>query len=161
MPKVTVDGALGKIAVRTRSAPRQLLQVPGSGKGASGSANTAHQSLLDDLLTGQNAGGGGEATSDKPLDRRALLTITEHVYDVVLDLEQMKRIHQTLLNEIGMLKRVLEEKPDEEPAQERLSTLEANLKRWENDYAEKVDNLWRGLRVMDPLDAWWASLSLR
>lgn len=158
---MTVDGALGKIAVRTRSAPRQLLQVGNGKAAASGAAGTAHQTLLADLLSG--GGGAGQAASTsssggtsagKPLDRRALLVVVEDMYDIVLDLEQMKRIHPRILFGIEQLERVVADQPEADEPKERLEEMRGNLKRWERDYAEKVDNLWRAMHVMDPLDAW-------
>lgn len=96
---VSPDGTLGRIAIRTRSAPRQLLQVqPGTVGAASPSTG---QALLANLTTGGDA--SSQETRSKPLSHRSILVILEQVYDAVLDLEQLRRIQPGLL---GTLKHV-------------------------------------------------------
>jgi DNA topoisomerase 2-associated protein PAT1 len=99
---VSLDGALGKIALRTRSAPRQLLQVPTASPASS--TPSASSALLAGLITSGtdhhhvsiDANGHGE-----PLSHRAVLAIVEEIYDSVLDLEQLRRIQPALLANVA------------------------------------------------------------
>ena len=87
---MNLDGALGKIALRTRSAPRQLLQV-------SGAAPSAGHTLLAGLISGSAENTATSNGERKPLTHRAVLIILEQIYDSVLDLEQLKRTQPGLL----------------------------------------------------------------
>lgn len=122
---LSLDGALGKIATRTRSAPRPLLQVkpaataatpasipedgtaPSSGGSAAAPEPKRGVSTGQSLLTGAGlmtlsksastvkAAASAEATG--PLSYRQALTIIEEIYDCVLDLEQLRRLQPALL----------------------------------------------------------------
>lgn len=97
---VSLDGALGKIALRTRSAPRQLLQV-------SSTTPSSHHALLAGLNTaGESApSSADDANAQKPpLAHRAILSIVEQIYDAVLDLEQMRRSQPALLAQVAAAK---------------------------------------------------------
>ena len=114
---VNLDGALGKIALRTRSAPRQLLQV-------SGAAPSAGHTLLAGLI----AGGVETTTSNgerKPLTHRAVLIILEQIYDSVLDLEQLKRIQPGLIAAARMAAA-----NEEDPASEAVAQTKFALEEW-------------------------------
>ncbi|GAA5991415.1 hypothetical protein JCM10908_003303 [Rhodotorula pacifica] len=120
---LSLDGALGKIATRTRSAPRPLLQVRpaaaavpasiGEENGAPSTSGTAEsRDLKRGVSTGQSllTGAGLISTSSAvsatpamstsevagPLSFRQALKIIEDVYDCVLDLEQLRRIQPAL-----------------------------------------------------------------
>lgn len=103
---VSLEGALGKISSRTRSAPRQLLQVkPGTKSTSSTSAGTA---LLAGLISqsegnAANNSTGNEATG-APLSHRAACAILERVYDAVLELEQLRRVQPNVVGAEAALK---------------------------------------------------------
>ncbi|GAA5849220.1 hypothetical protein JCM9279_005829 [Rhodotorula babjevae] len=134
---LSLDGALGKIATRTRAAPRPLLQVkpssssvPGAA-GAGGDKDGAESSKQDEakggVSTGQSllAGAGLISASssssaaakasapaagvDGPLSHRDALVIIEQVYDCVLDLEQLRRIQPQLHGQEHQLRQQLEQ----------------------------------------------------
>lgn len=104
---MSLDGALGKIALRTRSAPRQLLQVKTDAGSSSLAPSTGH-ALLAGLISQSDAVAalpGAEATANGvPLSHRAVLTIVERIYDSVLDLEQLRRIQPALYGAQAVLK---------------------------------------------------------
>lgn len=98
---MSLDGALGKIALRTRSAPRQLLQV------SSSTPSSGHHALLAGLNTAgeSSAPASNDGDAQKPpLAHRAILTIVEQIYDAVLDLEQMRRGQPALLSQLAAAK---------------------------------------------------------
>lgn len=83
---MSLDGALGKIALRTRSAPRQLLQV----------STSAGHTQLAGLISHTSTSTAVEGRKE-PLSHRAVLIALEQIYDNVLDLEQLKRVQSNLL----------------------------------------------------------------
>ncbi|GAA5878919.1 hypothetical protein JCM1840_000840 [Sporobolomyces johnsonii] len=166
---LSLDGALGKIATRTRSAPRPLLQVKPSSSAVvpSASSSGSHapstgQSLLAGagLITGQtNAPGSGvpaATAATGPLSHRAALAIIEKVYDAVLDLEQLRRIQPALLATEATLKEQIEQMTVEgevkEGLRERFDDATKAVREGEEKYQELVGALWENLHVMDPLD---------
>ncbi|GAA5939285.1 hypothetical protein JCM1841_004845 [Sporobolomyces salmonicolor] len=166
---LSLDGALGKIATRTRSAPRPLLQVkpasmavaPSASSSGSNAPSTG-QSLLAGagLITGQtNAPGSGALAATAatgPLSHRAALAIIEKVYDAVLDLEQLRRIQPALLATEATLKEQIEQMTVEgevkDGLRERFDNATKAVREGEEKYQELVGALWENLHVMDPLD---------
>lgn len=167
---VSLDGALGKIALRTRSAPRQLLQVSSSPAPTTPSAG--HQSLLAGLNTADDSTPSA-ADNDRqkpPLTYRAILAIVEQIYDAVLDLEQMRRSQPALLAGAAAAK---EHEPEGSPEITRteeavaewsvLFFVDVSIVRGFPDrvvlfsrdlkYAELAATLWKTLRVMEPLNS--------
>ncbi|GAA5891812.1 hypothetical protein JCM8208_002898 [Rhodotorula glutinis] len=135
---LSLDGALGKIATRTRAAPRPLLQVkpssssvPGAAAAAGGDkdgADSKQDEAKGGVSTGQSllAGAGlisasssssaaaaktsaPAAGADGPLSHRDALVIIEQVYDCVLDLEQLRRIQPQLHGQEHQLRQQLEQ----------------------------------------------------
>lgn len=79
---MSLDGALGKIALRSRSAPRQLLQVT-----PSNSSNNIAEA----------AGSTAKPATQKPaLTQRQVLLALEKLYSLVLEMEQVKRLQTGL-----------------------------------------------------------------
>ncbi|KLO11600.1 hypothetical protein SCHPADRAFT_998761 [Schizopora paradoxa] len=140
----SLQGALGKTAGRSyKAAPRQLLQVDGSGssdsaaphphghisredakESAAGAAKEAAKIGREAL--GNQSDGSGVIRKD-PLTRRQTLLMLEGLYDILLKLEQMRR---------------------DQPA----PTDEIRLHDWEILYAEEIQKLWDGLQIMVPLE---------
>lgn len=121
---VAPDGTLGKIATRTRSAPRQLLQV-------STSAPSTGQDLLANLMSGGGISSVPSSGSSGQLSHRSILVILEQVYDAVLDLEQLRRIHPGLLTMLKLHSFVEEEGQEIGEVQaERIAEATLALERW-------------------------------
>ncbi|KAI0305845.1 topoisomerase II-associated protein PAT1 [Multifurca ochricompacta] len=136
-----LQGALGKTSGRSyKAAPRQLLQVD-----SSNSSSHAHISK-EDAIRKHGEGAAKEAakigaealgvTADPddtarrdPLSTKEALTILEYLYDLVLDIEQIRR-EQSGLDAEGT---------------EAAET-------WNKRYSELVQQLWDDLRVMVPLE---------
>jgi len=181
---LSLDGALGKIATRTRAAPRPLLQVKPSSSSVPGAAaggadkDGADSSKQDEakggVSTGQSllAGAGLISASssaakasaapaagvDGPLSHRDALVIIEQVYDCVLDLEQLRRIQPQLHGQEHQLRQQLEQMTVEGGVKDglvaRCDEASAAVRESEDKYRELVARLWDSLHVMDPLDAW-------
>ncbi|GAA6011782.1 hypothetical protein JCM11491_000749 [Sporobolomyces phaffii] len=174
---LSLDGALGKIATRTRSAPRPLLQVtpsstavpsssslPGDGDKSAGSpppGTTPSHNTGESLLTGAGlvaaSSTAAPSETDGPLTHRAALAIIEKLYDVILDLEQLRRVQPALLATQAGLREQFEQMTVEgevkENMKERYDEAKANVEAGDAKYEELRESLWTGLRVMDPLDA--------
>jgi len=137
----SLQGALGKTSGRSyKAAPRQLLQVDPSNspththisredtirKHGEGAAKEAAKIGVEAL--GVTADPDNTACED-PLTTKEALKILEHLYDLVLDIEQLRR-EQSSLNE---------EDPEE-------------VGTWNGRYSELIQQLWDNLRVMVPLE---------
>lgn len=185
---VALDGALGKIATRTRSAPRPLLQVkpttsllPGGGVPPNSSAVSASaaaeskegpstgQSLLKGagLITTQatsspSAPQNEFSTPAGPLSYRSTLAIVEKIYDCVLDLEQLRRIQPQLQATVGGLEMQREQMVEGEVKEQmgqRVEEAKAAVGQAQAKEAELREKLWSEMRVMEALDAWFVPLS--
>ncbi|KAH7914818.1 topoisomerase II-associated protein PAT1 [Hygrophoropsis aurantiaca] len=140
----SLQGALGKTSGRSyKAAPRQLLQVDASG--ASPTLTPAHLHISKEDAVRDNGEGaareaaklgrealGNAAATDgvirkDPLTQRQILVTLESLYDLVLNVEQLRR-----------------DQPPEE---------EANFfATWSRSYNELVEQVWNGLQVMVPLE---------
>ncbi|EIW79273.1 hypothetical protein CONPUDRAFT_59162 [Coniophora puteana RWD-64-598 SS2] len=142
----SLQGALGKTSGRSyKAAPRQLLQVDAAS--ASPTLSGAHPHISKDEVAAATADGAGvareaaklgrEALGDfgtgngvihkDPLTHRQVLVLLESLYDLVLDVEQLRR--------------------DQPPPEEE----EAHLV-WSQQYGQRVEEIWEGLKVMVPLE---------
>ena len=131
---VALEGALGKISLRTKSGPRQALQVGG---GPKTKYHLVEPSTLPHPRAAQIS-----ATSSKT----TLLNL-EHIYDIILELEQSRRLQLQLETQSSSNARGGHlQDPDE-----REATAKA-LKSTSELYREQVERLWTALRVMDPLE---------
>ncbi|MBW0476948.1 hypothetical protein O181_016663 [Austropuccinia psidii MF-1] len=132
MSQVTLEGALGKIALRTRSAPRQMLQVQptSSDNLATAAGGENHPGALSSSLPKMK-----QSTPGQPaMHRRKILMSLERLYSVILEVEQLRRTQPSL-----------QSASSDEPDQNKLLT------NWETQYVAKKDEIWRQLRVLDPL----------
>ncbi|SCV68000.1 BQ2448_121 [Microbotryum intermedium] len=169
--QLSLDGALGKIALRTRSAPRQMLQVKPEAAGANGStkkvsAEDKHSTpstgshLLEGLVTQSSDATKAASVDDgKPLSHRSVLAILEKVYDAVLDLEQLRRIQRQLLGAAAAAKDHHASALAANVSEEVQTNLEQHVVEsqravddWTEKYDQLVKKLWTELRVMEPLD---------
>ena len=92
--QLSLDGALGKIAIRTRSAPRPLLQVD-SKRSSTSAEELGAAAAVNSLSSSLNRGNPASANR-AALDRRQVLIALERVYDLVLQLEQSRRAQPSL-----------------------------------------------------------------
>ncbi|KAG6374836.1 topoisomerase II-associated protein PAT1 [Boletus reticuloceps] len=144
----SLQGALGKTSGRSyKAAPRQLLQVDSGNATATLSGTHPHISREDgqghSLSTnsdgaireaaklgrealGDVAGQDGVVRKD-PLTRREVLVAIESLYDLVLNIEQLRR-----------------NQPFEEDDEAVLA--------WQADYEDLVEEIWVGLNVLVPLE---------
>lgn len=126
-------GALGKTSSKTNSrAPRQVLQVP---------SNESTKASAKDVLSSLEKGGFASSLLNGPqpaLTRRQSLIASEKLYDYVLNLESLRRNQPQPIQPT-------EENPNPEQPYEEMSL-------WEQEFNFNVDELWKGLRVMEPLE---------
>lgn len=124
--QVSLEGALGKITSLTVRNPRQVLQVPSNNNSESTAAAA-------------NTTGSPETGSDKPVsvkqsatvDKRHVLKITEDMYTIVLELEQMRRQGPPQARH-----------EDEQNEKDRVEA-------FNEKYAAKVEKLWKTLRLTE------------
>jgi len=132
MSQVSLEGALGKISLRTRSAPRQMLQVQPTSSDdlttAAGGEN--HPGALAGALPNTSPISAGQPA----MRHRQILMSLERLYSTVLEVEQLRRTHPN-------------------PQSNGLDMQEANsqLEDWEAQYASQKEKVWKQLRVLDPL----------
>ncbi|SCZ91426.1 BZ3500_MvSof-1268-A1-R1_Chr1-2g01401 [Microbotryum saponariae] len=169
--QLSLDGALGKIALRTRSAPRQMLQVKPDAAGANGSSKkgsaedkdskpSTGSHLLEGLVTQSSVAANATSADDgKPLSHRSVLAILEKVYDAVLDLEQLRRIQPQLLGAAAAAKDHHASAVAANASEEVQANLEQHVvesqkavDEWTEKYDQLANKLWTELRVMEPLD---------
>ncbi|KAM0793635.1 hypothetical protein ACM66B_001067 [Microbotryomycetes sp. NB124-2] len=146
-----IEGALGKIASRTRSTPRQLLQVkPGVNGEHDSSAGTA---LLAGLVAqSSDAQDVTTRTETLPLTHRAACAILEKLYDIVLELEQLRRLQPQLLASQSSLSDQAVGQDPESRVHQLLDNANRAVESWTADYERGVQQLWSGLRIMEPLE---------
>ncbi|TIA86796.1 hypothetical protein E3P99_03560 [Wallemia hederae] len=125
-------GALGKTtSTKTNSrAPRQVLQISNDDTSLASSKASAK-----DVLSSLEKGYSIDSNSNTPLPaltRRQCLIASEKLYDHVLALESLIR-----------------SKPG---ANQEGEVSEQDVQAWQNEYNKSVDGLWKGLRVMEPLE---------
>jgi DNA topoisomerase 2-associated protein PAT1 len=135
---VSLDGALGKIALRTRSAPKQLLQVsksPSTPSLAEGAASPL--SLLS--KAGKADGQQGSLTG---MTKRVALLEIEQLYSIILELEQIKRMQP----QVNLLATAQGEMQHEH---------QAALAASQRKYATLVAEMWDKLHVTKPLETRW------
>ncbi|KAG1850650.1 topoisomerase II-associated protein PAT1 [Suillus subluteus] len=138
----SLQGALGKTSGRSyKAAPRQLLQVDASSATPTMSGTHPHISKEDGNgaaqeaaklgreALGQAAGSDGVVRKD-PLTQRQTLVVLEGLYDLVLNIEQLRRDQP------------LEEDEEDEEA----------FVSWSATYNDLVEQIWMNLKVMLPLE---------
>ncbi|KAG0705559.1 topoisomerase II-associated protein PAT1 [Suillus ampliporus] len=138
----SLQGALGKTSGRSyKAAPRQLLQVDASSATPTMSGTHPHISKEDGNgaaqeaaklgreALGQAAGSDGVVRKD-PLTQRQTLVVLEGLYDLVLNIEQLRR-----------------DQPLEEDEED-----EESYAAWSATYNDLVEQIWSNLKVMVPLE---------
>jgi len=142
----SLQGALGRTSGRSyKAAPRQLLQVDPNNVATSPTLSHAHAHISKEDAPWTDGEGaakeaaklGREALGDaaptagvvrkEPLSHRQVLVILESLYDLVLEVEQLRR----------------DQPPQHDPDA---------YEEWELSYNGLVEQLWVGLRVMVPLE---------
>ncbi|CAO0789595.1 unnamed protein product [Mucor circinelloides] len=130
--QVSLEGALGKITSLTVRNPRQVLQVPSSNN--SESTATATASTAAAATTGGSPEKANKPVPVKPsatVDKRHVLKITEDMYTIVLELEQMRRQGPPQARH-----------EDEQDEKDRIEA-------FNEKYAAKVEKLWKTLRLTE------------
>ncbi|KAG0145675.1 hypothetical protein CROQUDRAFT_658333 [Cronartium quercuum f. sp. fusiforme G11] len=133
MSQLSLEGALGKIALRTRSAPRQMLQVQRAASSddlATAAGGENHPGTLSSALPKKVPAIPGQPA----MTRRHVLMSLERLYSAVLEVEQLRRTQPALLS--------ASDTPD---SQKNI------LEQWEVQYADRKERIWKQLRVLDPL----------
>ncbi|CAO3668976.1 unnamed protein product [Rhizopus microsporus] len=120
--QVSLEGALGKITSLTVRNPRQVLQVANAHAAHADSGHTLHDS--------HSTSASQKAKTN--IDRRQVLKLTEDLYTIVLEIEQMRRQ--------GPPKGA--EEDDEADAVEE----------FHQALADKVEKLWNSLRLSESAD---------
>ncbi|KNZ57679.1 hypothetical protein VP01_2100g1 [Puccinia sorghi] len=148
MSQVSLEGALGKISLRTRSAPRQLLQVqPTSSDDLTTAAGVRcvmrnlkrrYASQIDlprilVYLTSYQISAGQPA-----MRHRQILMSLERLYSTVLEVEQLRRTHPNPQSN-GL---------DMEEAKSQLEDWLVVF--WEAQYGSQKEKVWKQLRYSDP-----------
>lgn len=95
---MSLDGALGKIAVRGKSAPKPTLQVSLSNQQEAVGATGPEAATLSDAI----AGGAGQTGTRTALTRRQALLALEQIYNCVLELEQIKRTQPQMAHYVSI-----------------------------------------------------------
>ncbi|KAG2201345.1 hypothetical protein INT47_001433 [Mucor saturninus] len=127
--QVSLEGALGKITSLTVRNPRQVLQVPSTSSASSDpNTPTTTTSTADHVQTPNHAKSATAAD-----DKRLVLKITEDMYTLVLEIEQMHRQGppQSRHNH--------EDENDEKDRAEAFN----------EKYGAKVEKLWKTLRLTE------------
>lgn len=131
--QVSLEGALGKITSLTVRNPRQVLQVPSSNNSES-TATTAANATAASTAAAGSPEAANKPVSVKPsatVDKRHVLKITEDMYTIVLELEQMRRQGPPQARH-----------EDEQDEKERIEA-------FNQKYAAKVEKLWQTLRLTE------------
>ncbi|KAI9597365.1 topoisomerase II-associated protein PAT1 [Syncephalis fuscata] len=123
--QVSLEGALGKIAVTSVRNPKQSLQIETSAK-----PTDAKQ---PDPMAQIRAAGIQNSPALHRNDRRKIMQMSEAVYEHVLVLEELVRQQSTL-----------PQNPTDSEAAEK-------LEKWHQDYSEHTAKLWTALCVNEPL----------
>ncbi|TKY89617.1 hypothetical protein EX895_001402 [Sporisorium graminicola] len=146
-----LEGALGRVSLSSTKNPRQMLQISAdaakaNNKDSSSGAATPDAGHARDAvrqaLEGASLGGNGTNAGLRrdPLTKHEVLRILEKLYDLVLQLEQLRRnapppppadIH-----------------PEDEAASAAKSAFDAH----QADVASVTNTLWTELRVLEPLE---------
>jgi DNA topoisomerase 2-associated protein PAT1 len=143
-----LQGALGKNKLRSSAtAPRPTLAVTASSK----NLQTSTASTIANIL--QGSGGSiphTQADRRQPLTEKQVLVRLEQLYELILDLEQMRR-----------------DQPPPAPTEEQkvhfgMSDEEAEEKRnlaeqWSKQYEGAVETMWQALLVQEPLEIRWVA----
>ncbi|EFP78101.2 uncharacterized protein PGTG_04057 [Puccinia graminis f. sp. tritici CRL 75-36-700-3] len=132
MSQVSLEGALGKISLRTRSAPRQMLQVQPTSSDdlttAAGGEN--HPGALAGSLPNTTPIGAGQPA----MRHRQILMSLERLYSTVLEVEQLRRTQ-----------------PNVQLSGFDMEEANSQLEEWEAQYESQKEKIWKQLRVLDPL----------
>lgn len=123
--QVSLEGALGKITSLTVRNPRQVLQVPSSTNAASSEPNTP---TADHVQTPNHAKSATAAD-----DKRLVLKITEDMYTLVLEIEQMHR----------------QGPPQSRNNNEDEGDEKVRAEAFNEKYGAKVEKLWKTLRLTE------------
>lgn len=136
---MSLDGALGKIAFRAKSAPKPALQVSPSSHSDAVNATGPEAATLSEAIA---AGAGGQTQTRAALTRRQALLALEQIYSCVLELEQIKRTQPQMAHYVSI-------------APESATDLDAvkqALQDGQGRYEELTKKLWEASKVGQPLE---------
>lgn len=139
-PSATLQGALGKNKFRSSAtAPRPALSVSASSR----TLQTSTANTIANLLKGPLTGPGLDKR--QPLTQKQVLLRLEQLYEMILDLEHMRR-EQPLLPPTEQQK-IQFGISDEEAEEKRVKAEE-----WTKQYEAAVEAMWQALLVQEPLE---------
>jgi DNA topoisomerase 2-associated protein PAT1 len=160
---VSLEGALGKISIRSRSAPRPLLQVSSSHpqpEAADGHKKTESVGGYASLpLPLDTTASSASANDQRPLTRRQALIQIEHLYDIILELEQLRRI-QPQVYALAANNAAATGDLGNDEGEWKEADAQRELRQWEQRYNALLEDLWTSLKVGVPLDHRSVCLSL-
>ncbi|GAC74898.1 uncharacterized conserved protein [Moesziomyces antarcticus T-34] len=146
-----LEGALGRVSLSSTKNPRQMLQISADaakankerGSDAAAAAPDAGHArdAVRQALEGASLGGGGNADVRRdPLTKHEVLRILERLYDLVLQLEQLRRNAPAApAGEVGV---------DDDAGAEAKAAWNAH----QAEQAAVTGALWTELRVLEPLE---------
>ncbi|KAJ1023154.1 hypothetical protein NDA16_003307 [Ustilago loliicola] len=146
-----LEGALGRVSLSSTKNPRQMLQISADAakankeRGASGDAtpDAGHaRNAVRQALEGASLGGNGNAGLRRdPLTKHEVLRILEKLYDLVLQLEQLRRNAPPA-------------PPSEvvDPQDEAAVSAKEAYDLHQLEQASVTSTLWTELRVLEPLE---------
>lgn len=139
-----LEGALGRVSLSSTKNPRQMLQISGDKEGdkVAPTPDAGHaRDAVRQALEGASLGGSGNAGVRRdPLTRHEVLRILEKLYDLVLQLEQMRR--NAPIAPQGAV----------DPQDEAASQAKAEYDAYQQEQSAVTAQLWTELRVLEPLE---------
>ncbi|CDU25509.1 related to PAT1-topoisomerase II-associated protein [Sporisorium scitamineum] len=144
-----LEGALGRVSLSSTKNPRQMLQIsadaakankersPGDASPDAGHARDAVRQALEGASLGGNSNAG---LRRDPLTKHEVLRILEKLYDLVLQLEQLRRNAPPA------------PPADINPEDEAAVAAKAAFDAHQADQANVTNTLWTELRVLEPLE---------
>ena len=144
-PNALLKGALGKQKLRSSvTAPRPILQVGKDGQEGDGSTATA----LTNLLKGRQNQPDASAERKQPLSEKQVLVRLEQLYEIILDLEQIRRSQP--IHPPDTFEQAKHFRPD--LTQEEYDNQKSAHDEWTQKYDQEVEVMWQALLVQEPLE---------
>ncbi|EST04559.1 Topoisomerase II-associated protein PAT1 [Kalmanozyma brasiliensis GHG001] len=144
-----LEGALGRVSLNSAKNPRQMLQISADAakanrekNGGDSTPDAGHaRDAVRQALEGASLGGNGNADLRRdPLTKHEVLRILEKLYDLVLQLEQLRRNAPPA------------PPADVNPTDDAAAAAKDAFDAHQADQAAVTSTLWTELRVLEPLE---------
>lgn len=146
-----LEGALGRVSLSSTKNPRQMLQISADAAKANSQERSSSGAATPDAghardavrqaLEGASLGGNGNAGLRRdPLTKHEVLRILERLYDLVLQLEQLRRNAPPA------------PPADINPEDDAAAATKASFDAHQAEQAAVTNALWTELRVLEPLE---------